>query len=219
MKNFFKNIKNWNASLKLGTAITLGGIIIVGSSLIYASNQPTSEPPISYVTTSNDNTTTSVNPPVDEKVEEIIRPYTVKCNIDHYFYEETASSEIKAKSIVSIPGTKRTYMLSEGCDYSYDGKDFDVVASISGTVTDKINDASFGNIIILTHENGIKFIYASLDEVVVNKGQKVSQGDKIAKAGTSLYTEKLGKSLHFEIVKGDVNLNPEKLYSTSIEKI
>lgn len=220
MKNIFKNIKNWNSSLKLGSVIALGGAIIVGSSLIYSANNPSIDEPITSIPTTIPNTEPSITTPiVDEKVEEIIRPYTVKCDIAHYFYDETDEAAIREKAIVTIPGSNRTYMLSEGCDYTYSNNDFNVIASVSGTITDKMNDKTFGEIVILTHENGTKFIYSSLSDVKVNKGQKVKQGDVIAKAGTCSYTESLGKSLHFEIVKDSKNLNPEKLYSSSIENL
>lgn len=220
MKNIFKNIKNWNSSLKLGSVIALGGAIIVGSSLIYSANNPSIDEPITSISTTIPNTEPSITTPiVDEKVEEIIRPYTVKCDVAHYFYDETDEASIREKAIVTIPGSNRTYMLSEGCDYTYSDNDFNVIASVSGTITDKMNDKTFGEIVILTHENGTKFVYSSLSDVKVNKGQKVKQGDVIAKAGTCSYTESLGKSLHFEIVKDSKNLNPEKLYSSSIENL
>lgn len=226
MKNIFKNIKNWNSSLKLGSAIALGGVILVGTSIIYAANQPGKGPILSSVSIETSSTVTppassssSQQPAVDEKVEEIIRPYTVQCDVAHYFYDETDAASIREKAIVSVPGANRTYMLSEGCDYTYNGADFDVVASVSGIVTEKLTDSTFGDILILTHESGTKFIYASLGDIKVNKGASVKQGDVLAKCGTSVYTSDLGKSLHFEITKDGENLNPEKIYSTSVENL
>lgn len=219
----FKNIKNWSSTLKLGTAIALGGVILVGSSLIYASyhtpgiSVSTSSVSSSSVTPSSVATPSS-EPIVDEKVEELIRPYTADCTIAHYFYDATDAAEIREKAIVSVPGANRTYMLSEGCDYTY-ATTFPVIASVTGTISDKISDPTFGDILILTHESGTKFIYASLASIQVNKGQEVKQGDVLASSGTSLYTSDLGTSLHFEIVKDGTHLNPEKLYSTSVEKL
>lgn len=226
MKNIFKNIKKWNSSVKLGAAIALGGALIVTMSVLYAANSAPEINLDSSLSTSSDRTSSVITtssstsqPIVDEKVEEIIRPYTVDCKVAHYFYDETDSSEIRQKAIVSIPGSDRTYMLSEGCDYNYDDKSFSIVASVSGTISDKLSDPTFGEIVILTHENGVKFIYASLSDIKVNKGQEVKQGDIIASSGTSAYTANLGSSLHFEVVKDGKNLNPEKLYSTSIEQL
>lgn len=224
MKNFFKNIKNWSSSAKLGTAIALGGAVIVSSSILYAANHPITNDSsniTSVISSSSEDRPSSVDSisNVDNKVEEIVRPYTVDCTIAHYFYDETDDAETRQKAIVSLPGANRTYVLSEGCDYVYNEESFDIVACVSGTITDKISDPTFGEIVILSHENGVKFIYASLSDVKVNKGQEVSQGEVIAKAGKSSYTSTLGDSLHFEICKNGKNLNPEKLYTTSIENL
>lgn len=224
MKNLFKNIKNWNSSLKLGTAIALGGAAIVSASILYAANHPNTPGGTSIgisLTSSGSEIISqdSSQPIVNEKVEEIIRPYNVDCEIAHYFYDETDTAEIRQKAVVAIPGTNRTYMLSEGCDYTYNDKSFAVIASVSGVISDKISDPTFGEIVILSHDNGAKFIYASLSDIKVNKGQEVKQGEVIASSGTSLYTSGLGSSLHFEICKNGKNLNPEKLYTTSIEQL
>lgn len=215
MKNLFKNIKNWNSTLKVGSVIALGGAIIVGTSLIYASREPTSSS-----SSSIDIVTPSTSEdPVDNKVEEILRPYTVDCEVAHYFYDKTDNDDIREKSIVLVPSSSRTYIKSEGCDYTYNNSDFEVVASVSGTITEKMTDKIYGELVVLTHENGTKFIYSSLNDVKVNKGQNVKQGDVIALSGTSNYTENIGKSLHFEIIKEDTKLNPEKTYTKSIESL
>ena len=202
MKNLFKNIKNWNSTLKVGSVIALGGAIIVGTSLIYASREPTSSS-----SSSIDIVTPSTSEdPVDNKVEEILRPYTVDCEVAHYFYDKTDNDDIREKSIVLVPSSSRTYMKSEGCDYTYNNSDFEVVASVSGTITEKMTDKIYGELVVL-------------NDVKVNKGQNVKQGDVIALSGTSNYTENIGKSLHFEIIKEDTKLNPEKTYTKSIESL
>lgn len=214
MKNILSDITKWNSSMKLGTAIALGGAVLLGASILYANSQE----PIS-TTTNTPTVSISIDPVVNEKVEEIIRPYNVDCEISHYFYDANDEVEKKEKAIVSVPGTNRTYMLSEGCDYTYNNNSFDIIAVVSGTISDKISDPTFGDILVLTHESGTKFIYASLADCQVNKGQEVKQGDVIAKAGTSLYTSMLGTSLHFEVVKNGSHLNPENIYTTSVENL
>lgn len=218
MKNFFKDIKNWSASLKLGSAIVVGGVALITASVFFASNPTSSNSENSYISQTTPNTSYN-DPIVEEEVEEVIRPYTVNAEVAHYFYDETDDASIREKAIVSVPGSNRTYMLSEGCDYVYNNTSFDVVAVVSGVISEKLNDATFGDILILTHESGTKFIYASLSDIKVNKGQKVKQGEIIAKSGTSLYTTTLGNSLHFEVTKDGKNLNPEKIYSSSVENL
>ena len=218
MKNIFKDIKNWSASLKLGSAIIVGGVALITASVFFASNTSSYNSEDSYMSQVIPETSSS-DPVVDEDVEEVFRPYTVNAEVAHYFYDETDDSSIREIAIVNVPGSNWSYMLSEGCDYVYNNTSFDIVASVSGVISEKLNDATFGDILILTHESGTKFIYASLSDIKVNKGQSVKQGDIIAKSGTSLYTSLIGNSLHFEVTKDGKNLNPEKIYSSSIENL
>ena len=103
MKNLFKNIKNWNSTLKVGSVIALGGAIIVGTSLIYASREPTSSS-----SSSIDIVTPSTSEdPVDNKVEEILRPYTVDCEVAHYFYDKTDNDDISTFIIKNLYEIRR----------------------------------------------------------------------------------------------------------------
>lgn len=73
--------------------------------------------------------------------------------------------------------------------------------------------------IVIKHESGIETVYASLGDTIVNEGQKVEQGEVIAKSGESLYTSGLGSCIHFEVIKGDVYLNPTKSYTLDVTKL
>ena len=62
-------------------------------------------------------------------------------------------------------------------------------------------------------------IYASLNEMKVNKGEQVNQGDVIATSGSSLYLSDYPSALHFEIIKDGKNINPESVFSKTIKEI
>ncbi len=62
-----------------------------------------------------------------------------------------------------------------------------------------------GNIVILTHSDGYRTIYADLLEVDVTENQKVAAGDTIAKSGASVD----GEILHFEIWKDRDKQDPQ----------
>jgi stage II sporulation protein Q len=89
-----------------------------------------------------------------------------------------------------------------------DEKDFDVIASLSGTVTVVKEDSLLGNVIEIEHDNGIVTQYQSIKNIKVKAGDMVEQGDKIATAGTSLFNEKAGVHVHFEIRKDGLPVNP-----------
>jgi septal ring factor EnvC (AmiA/AmiB activator) len=65
----------------------------------------------------------------------------------------------------------------------------------------------FGNIVILSHGDGYRTVYAHLSEINVVESQKVKAGDVIAKSGDSV--ELKGSILHFEVWKGTVKQDPE----------
>ncbi len=238
MKNPFNKLKSLSSEAKAGVAL-LGGAGIIFVSAFALSNTTTPSDPVTKPSISNSQTTShnnnsespvsehkpsTVTPPstplVDVMEEEIIKPYSGELETLRHFYELSDPVEIRTKSIVKIPGETSTYIKSVGVDYiDPDGKTFDVVASLSGKVVDKLSDPTYGNVLIVEHKSNIRMIYASLGEMKVNKGEEVKQGDIIATSGTSLYISDYKSSLHFEIIKGEQYYNPEKLYSTSIKEL
>jgi septal ring factor EnvC (AmiA/AmiB activator) len=68
---------------------------------------------------------------------------------------------------------------------------------------------SYGNMVILSHNNGYRTIYTHLSEIVVGEGQPVREGDIIAQSGEGLD----GPRLHFEIWKDREKQNPESWLS------
>ncbi|NRD77153.1 M23 family metallopeptidase [Bacillus sp. BRMEA1] len=102
-----------------------------------------------------------------------------------------------------------TYQPNTGIDITgKDEKTFDVTASLSGTVTRVDQDSVLGNVVEIEHEKGIVTQYQSIKDIKVKVGDEVKQGDVIAEAGQSLYNEKAGTHVHFEIRKDGVAVNP-----------
>jgi septal ring factor EnvC (AmiA/AmiB activator) len=81
----------------------------------------------------------------------------------------------------------------------------DVKAVADGRVSIVTFIPGLGNIVILTHSDGYRTIYADLSEVNVAENQKISAGETIAKSGVSAD----GEILHFEIWKDREKQNPE----------
>ncbi len=63
----------------------------------------------------------------------------------------------------------------------------------------------FGNVVIVTHTEEYRTVYAYLSDVLVSEGAIVRRGDVIARSGESLY----GEMIHFEIWKEREKQNPE----------
>lgn len=84
-----------------------------------------------------------------------------------------------------------------------------VVAAESGTVVYAGNELrGFGNLILIRHGDGLTTAYAHLDDMLVERGRKVSRGDPIATVGNSGGVNPA--QLHFEIRKGRKALDPGK---------
>lgn len=83
---------------------------------------------------------------------------------------------------------------------------FDILAADHGVVRASGPDGTFGNRVIIDHNNGYETIYAHLASIDVKVGDKVPQGMKIGVMGTT--GRSTGIHLHFEVSKDGVTKNP-----------
>ena len=66
---------------------------------------------------------------------------------------------------------------------------------------------SYGEYIIITHGNGVQTLYGHCSELCVSQGQYVSQGQVIAKVGST--GNSTGPHLHFEVRVNGTLYNPQ----------
>ncbi len=83
-----------------------------------------------------------------------------------------------------------------------------IVAAADGTVTFAGWSGGYGNLLIISHGNGIQTYYGHCSKLYASVGQTVSAGEKIAAVGTTGYST--GNHLHFEIRKNGKQVNPQK---------
>jgi len=130
------------------------------------------------------------------------------------FYDFNGKTEDQEAALVFY---NNTYQPNTGIDVTVkDGESFDVVASLSGTVTRVEEDAVLGNVIELEHDKGIVTQYQSVKDIKIKVGDEVKQGQVIAKAGQSLFNEKAGTHVHFEIRKDGIAVNPSDYFNKSL---
>jgi murein DD-endopeptidase MepM/ murein hydrolase activator NlpD len=73
-----------------------------------------------------------------------------------------------------------------------------IVAASDGVVTyAEWNDGGYGYLVEITHPDGTETIYAHNSRILVQKGQKVAQGEQISEMGSTGFST--GPHLHFEI--------------------
>jgi len=81
-----------------------------------------------------------------------------------------------------------------------------VRAADGGTVTFAGYKGSYGNLVVITHDNGTQTYYGHNSSLLVSAGQKVSKGQTIARAGST--GRSTGTHCHFEVrVRGSA-VNP-----------
>ncbi|MFM9267261.1 peptidoglycan DD-metalloendopeptidase family protein [Tychonema sp. BBK16] len=73
-----------------------------------------------------------------------------------------------------------------------------IVAASDGVVTyAQWNDGGYGYLVEITHPDGTETVYAHNNRILVQKGQRVAQGEQISEMGSTGFST--GPHLHFEI--------------------
>ena len=82
----------------------------------------------------------------------------------------------------------------------------DICAFADGTVKAAGESSSFGNYLMVSHDNGITTLYGHCSRITASTGQQVEKGEKIAEMGST--GNVTGTHLHFELMDGSTYLNP-----------
>ncbi len=84
----------------------------------------------------------------------------------------------------------------------------DIVSAIEGTVEIVSNYGDYGNHVKITNGD-ISTLYAHCSKIIVNVGEHINQGQKIAESGAT--GRSTGPHLHFEIRRNNVTVDPQKV--------
>ena len=98
--------------------------------------------------------------------------------------------------------------MHEGLDFVADVGS-PIVATAAGTVSRSAWDASYGNVVEVTHIEGFTTRYAHLSKRLVEVGQKIQRGDIIAQLGST--GRSTGPHMHYEVMRNDRVLNPAQM--------
>jgi murein DD-endopeptidase MepM/ murein hydrolase activator NlpD len=84
-----------------------------------------------------------------------------------------------------------------------------VRAALAGRVRFVGWKGGLGKTVIVEHPNGYETTYGHCSKILVNRGEEVDKGERIAKVGTTGIST--GPHLHFEVRKGGKRQNPESV--------
>ncbi len=101
------------------------------------------------------------------------------------------------------------YRLHGGLDLAC-GEGSPIYAAMGGTVTTARFSESYGNYIIIDHDNGYQTLYAHCSRLLSEKGEKVTQGDVIALVGST--GNSTGPHLHIEVLLDGERIDPEQYF-------
>lgn len=82
-----------------------------------------------------------------------------------------------------------------------------ISATAGGVVKHASMMGSYGNLVIVSHGNGIETYYAHCSRILVSVGQKVNSGDTLALVGST--GNSTGPHLHFEVRINGTPVNPQ----------
>jgi murein DD-endopeptidase MepM/ murein hydrolase activator NlpD len=120
-----------------------------------------------------------------------------------------ATGKVVTKFGNQVHPSLKTVTLNYGIDIAVpNGTNVKAVAN--GEVSVIYFVAGFGNVVIVSHVDGFRTVYAHLSQILVKEGDTVKEGQVIAKSGESVS----GEVLHFQIWKNRDQQNPE-LWLTS----
>ncbi|WP_369901743.1 peptidoglycan DD-metalloendopeptidase family protein [Bacillus manliponensis] len=133
------------------------------------------------------------------------------------FYDRSGTEAEQEAALVFY---NNTYTANTGIDIAAkDGKEFDVTAALSGTVTRAEKDGLLGYVVTVDSGNGLTTFYQSLGSVKVEEGMRVAQGEVIGKSGLNEVNKDAGYHVHFEVRKNNVAVNPERYIEKSVTDI
>ncbi len=81
-----------------------------------------------------------------------------------------------------------------------------IKSAAAGTVAHAGPAGTYGNLVIVKHENGYQTRYAHMSTVGVKVGEQVSTGQALGQVGSTGLSD--GPHLHFEVRKGDQAIDP-----------
>lgn len=155
-------------------------------------------------------TATQVETETNEKIETVTEKEVVVKDPEFIIPVEGETIRSFAKDTLIYSETLDEWITHLGIDIKAERTTV-VKASEKGKIVAIKNDPRYGLTVIIEHQNGFKTIYSNLlTTEFISEGEEVEKGQSIGTVGNSASFEICDEPhLHFEILKDDVNVDPE----------
>ena len=123
----------------------------------------------------------------------------------------SASLARPVEGVITSPFAFRIHPLSGNLNF-HNGIDIaapygeEVLAALPGVVEKVGEDAVYGNYILLRHAHNLQTFYAHCESILVEEGERVSQGQPVATVGSTGLTT--GAHLHFAVIVEGLYADP-----------
>ncbi len=133
-----------------------------------------------------------------------------KADFSPVFLTVNFHNPIKEGNITSLFGYRispitNKYSLHSGLDIAAP-ENTEIYSAYNGVVTKAEYNEINGNFIVIKHSDTLKTTYNHCNKLLVNEGEKVRKGEKIALVGATGYAT--GNHLHFEVILKGKYINP-----------
>lgn len=136
--------------------------------------------------------------------------YRGEVSILQDFYDMNADEATRENALLVF---NQVFTTSNGVSIAINSEPFEVVAAMSGEVTEVKMDTFTGNSITISHSNGMQTRYSSVADILIKEGDKVTQGEQIATSQENEWNPTAGIHMHFEVLEQGVHVNPGKYLS------
>lgn len=153
---------------------------------------------------------------IDETTNITLAREELESSVDEYINKEERTVKGIYLAVTPISGriTSRFAAIENVRSGSHTGLDIaaasgtPIQATADGTVTYASSMGTYGNLVKISHGNGVETYYAHCSKILVSVGQTVSAGDTIALVGST--GNSTGPHLHLEIRINGTPVNPQK---------
>lgn len=147
--------------------------------------------------------------------EAFVLPYSVNAAQLMNFFDPAKDTDALEKAVVEFEGV---YRPSQGVDYGYDNKVFEVTPMLSGEVSEVREDSLMGKSVTVVSKD-VEITYQSLSAVNVSEGDIVGQTTILGLAGENLYNQSLGIHLHVVAEKDGKLIDPASLIGLKLSEL